>query len=64
MIATKEELEAVYSRLLANCDKAIDQSTSEWAHNFWTQTKQKLLLLHQDPQHTFHCMPQGPKYSL
>lgn len=42
MIATKEELEAVYSRLLANCDKAIDQSTSEWAHNFWTQTKQKL----------------------
>ena len=32
----------MYDRLLKNCDTALANSTSEWAHNFWTNTKQKL----------------------
>ena len=39
---TTEQLEKMYDRLLKNCDTALANSTSEWAHNFWTNTKQKL----------------------
>ena len=37
-----KQLEKMYNRLLANCDKAIDNSTDAWALNFWKQTKEKL----------------------
>ena len=42
MMITNKQLEKMYNRLLANCDKAIDNSTDAWALNFWKQTKEKL----------------------
>tara|TARA_B100001287_G_C22504504_1_gene445253 strand:+ start:443 stop:625 length:183 start_codon:yes stop_codon:yes gene_type:complete len=43
-IATKEELEKMYTRLLKNCDTAIDNSKDAWALNFWKKTKSKLYI--------------------
>lgn len=38
----RKEIEQMYDRLLRNCDKAIANSTSDWAYKFWTGTKEKL----------------------
>mgnify|MGYP001178368711 FL=1 len=42
IITTEEDLLKMYDRLLKNCDKAISNSTDEWALNFWKSTKEKL----------------------
>jgi|TARA_B100000073_G_scaffold230914_1_gene192799 hypothetical protein len=42
IITTEEDLIKMYDRLLKNCDKAIDNSSDEWARNFWQSTKEKL----------------------
>lgn len=42
IIATKEDLERMYSRLLKNCDIAIKNSCDDWSLNFWKSTKNKL----------------------
>ena len=39
---SKQKLKKMYNRLLANCDKAISNSTDAWALNFWKKTKNKL----------------------
>jgi hypothetical protein len=42
IIATKEDLERMYNRLLKNCDIAIENSCDDWSLNFWKSTKNKL----------------------
>jgi len=42
IITTKQDLEKMYSRLLKNCDVAIENSTDSWALDFWKSTKVKL----------------------
>jgi len=39
---SKQKLKKMYNRLLANCDKAINNSTDAWALDFWKKTKNKL----------------------
>ena len=42
IITTQEDLVKMYDRLIANCDKAINNSTDDWARDYWKSTKEKL----------------------